>query len=146
MKTILVALDLSQRSAAVLKAASQLAEKQDARLLIVHVVAPVVGRDLEIAGVATGALTDRLTTMAQAELHALEKLVPERVKRETRVLKGFPWQTICATASSENVDLVVIGAHGYTLLDRMLGTTATRILNHLDRPVFVVRGSTASAA
>jgi hypothetical protein len=33
----------------------------------------------------------------------------------------------------------VIGAHGYGVIDRVLGTTAVKVVNHLDRSVFVVR-------
>jgi nucleotide-binding universal stress UspA family protein len=33
----------------------------------------------------------------------------------------------------------VIGAHGYGKLDRMLGTTAAKVVNHADRNVLIVR-------
>jgi nucleotide-binding universal stress UspA family protein len=42
-------------------------------------------------------------------------------------------------ATDENVALIVIGAHGYQGLDRMLGTTAAKVVNHADRAVLVVR-------
>jgi nucleotide-binding universal stress UspA family protein len=33
----------------------------------------------------------------------------------------------------------VIGCHGYSGLDRVIGTTAGKVVNHADRSVFVVR-------
>lgn len=52
-------------------------------------------------------------------------------------LMGTPWDESCTTAKPEGV---VIGAHGYGGLDRVLGTTASRVVNHADRSVLVVRG------
>jgi nucleotide-binding universal stress UspA family protein len=39
------------------------------------------------------------------------------------------------------VDLIVIGSHGYDALDRLLGTTAAKVVNHADRSVLVVRAA-----
>jgi len=35
----------------------------------------------------------------------------------------------------------VIGSHGYGGLDRLLGTTAARVVNHADRNVLIVRNA-----
>jgi nucleotide-binding universal stress UspA family protein len=35
--------------------------------------------------------------------------------------------------------LIVIGSHGFSGIDRLLGTTAGRVVNHADRSVIVVR-------
>ena len=52
---------------------------------------------------------------------------------------GVPWDTICTVAKEDNVDLIVIGSHGYDILDRIVGTTAAKVVNHADRSVLVVR-------
>ena len=36
------------------------------------------------------------------------------------------------------MDLIVLGSHGYHVLDRILGTTAARVANLAHRNVFVV--------
>jgi nucleotide-binding universal stress UspA family protein len=36
---------------------------------------------------------------------------------------------------------VVLGSHGYSGFDRILGTTAAKVVNHCDRSVLVVRPS-----
>lgn len=50
-----------------------------------------------------------------------------------------PWDGICRAARSHDVELVVIGAHGYGTLDRLLGTTSAKVVNHIDRDTLVVR-------
>jgi nucleotide-binding universal stress UspA family protein len=55
------------------------------------------------------------------------------------VAVGTPWQAICEMAKTENVDLIMVGSHGYQGLDRLIGTTAAKIVNHADRSVLVVR-------
>ncbi len=52
---------------------------------------------------------------------------------------GLASDVICSVARSYDADLVVIGAHRHGFLARMLGTTAASIVNHIDRPVIVVR-------
>ena len=44
-------------------------------------------------------------------------------------------------APARAADLIVIGAHGYGRLDRLLGTTASKVVNHADRDILVVRSS-----
>jgi nucleotide-binding universal stress UspA family protein len=50
-----------------------------------------------------------------------------------------PWRGVCAAALEEQVDLIVIGSHGYGALDHVLGTNAARIVNHAPCSVLVVR-------
>jgi nucleotide-binding universal stress UspA family protein len=50
-----------------------------------------------------------------------------------------PRDDICRTARELDVDLIVIGPHGYRGLDRVLGTTAAKVVNHAARNVLVVR-------
>jgi nucleotide-binding universal stress UspA family protein len=41
--------------------------------------------------------------------------------------------------------MIVIGSHDYRLIDRIIGTTAAKVVNHADRPVLVVRPRQAAA-
>jgi nucleotide-binding universal stress UspA family protein len=51
---------------------------------------------------------------------------------------GEPWRLILEVADALNVSLIVIGSHGYQGLDRVLGTTAARVVNSAKRNVLVV--------
>ena len=92
--------------------------------------------------------TDVLSVLEQRadlELTALAKtLIPSTIRWETRVETAVAWQAICHAAQTVEADLIVIGAHGYGGLDRILGTTAARVVNHADRSVLVVRPETAT--
>jgi nucleotide-binding universal stress UspA family protein len=61
---------------------------------------------------------------------------------EVRV--GVPWEAICAAARDTGADLIVVGSHGYSTLDRFLGTTAAKVVNHAPCSVLVVRSPTAT--
>lgn len=42
-------------------------------------------------------------------------------------------------ATEHTADVIFIGSHGYCGLDRLLGTTAAKVVNHATCSVFVVR-------
>jgi nucleotide-binding universal stress UspA family protein len=76
---------------------------------------------------------------ARRELDELGADVPPDLLDGKTAYVGLPWETICAMGRELDADLIVIGAHGYGLLDRLLGTTASKVVNHTDRTVLVVR-------
>jgi len=59
---------------------------------------------------------------------------------ETAVIRGTPAQAICADAEEHNVDLVVMGTHGRSGLDRvLLGSVTERTVRHASVPVMTAR-------
>lgn len=64
--------------------------------------------------------------------------VPEDLRDGMLVESGNASDVICAAAREYDADVVVIGAHRYGVLERVLGTTAARVVNPIDRPVYVV--------
>lgn len=68
------------------------------------------------------------------------QLNPPRHDREQRNPElATPWNL--RRRAHDDVDLIVIGLHGYGTLDRILGTTAAKVTNHTDRNVLVIRTS-----
>ena len=56
------------------------------------------------------------------------------------VVEGHPAVTIAEEADRFNVDLIVVGSHGYHGLNRLvLGSVSRHLLDHTVRPVLVVR-------
>jgi nucleotide-binding universal stress UspA family protein len=51
---------------------------------------------------------------------------------------------VCGAAKALDADLIVVGSHGYGTVDRLLGTTAAKIVNHAECSVLVVRPSKPS--
>jgi len=80
-----------------------------------------------------------LLESAKRELLDLARDVPPDLIDDILVHVGSPWDAICNAAQAHEADLVVIGSHGYGALDRLLGTTAAKVVNHADRSVLVVR-------
>ena len=62
----------------------------------------------------------------------------------TAVDIGTPWDAICRKATELQASMIVIGSHGYSGLDRLLGTTAGKVVNHADCSVMVVRDPAAA--
>lgn len=139
-KRFLVALDASPRAPLVLAHAVELAGKLDARLILLRVSGIPIGVPMEAFVSSPVELADMLEKVAQDELQRQGASVPPALLEKMITLMGTPWDGICATAKRENVDLIIIGSHGYGGLDRILGTTAARVVNHADRSVLVIRG------
>lgn len=139
MKLILVALDQSPNARNVLTAARELAEKTQAKLLLFHAVGLPVGLPPDALSVAPEALGALLAGRARNVLAALASELPTGIVARVRVEVGSPWQAICEVAKAEKVDLIAVGSHGYGGVDRLIGTTAAKVVNHADRSVLVVR-------
>lgn len=139
MKLLLVALDASQRAPKVLETAVDLARRAGARLHILRVVGLPPEIPMSPFGVSPDGFLQVLIEDAKKQLDEQTKHVaPELVaSRETRV--GQAWGAICESAKEHGVDLIVIGSHGYQGLDRVLGTTAAKVVNHAECSVLVAR-------
>lgn len=140
MKKILTCLDASPRAPHVLASAVDLARRTGAKLVLFRSVGlpPELAHD-DVFGVSPNKLIDRLLESARESLEKLAGDVPPAVLEGIEVRIGTPWNAICAEATAVEADLIVIGSHGYSGIDRILGTTAAKVVNHADRSVLVVR-------
>ena len=84
-------------------------------------------------------MTEDVEAAARSELDALAAALPEGMVEGIHVRIGTPWDAICQEAKELDCDLVVIGSHGYKGLDKILGTTASKVANHCERSVLVAR-------
>ena len=140
MKRLLVALDGSPRAPDVLNAAVAQAQATGAELVLLRAVG--IPGDLPFTAMAMSPadVLSILEQRANAELNELaSRLIPNGLVWRAKIETGAPWVAICQTAQAIDANLIVIGAHGYGALDRLLGTTAARVVNHADRSVLVVR-------
>ncbi|HEX7841493.1 MAG TPA: universal stress protein [Kofleriaceae bacterium] len=139
MKRILVALDGSPRAQTVFAAAARLAELVQSKLVLFRAIGVPSDMPREVLNLMDRSLEDLLIGNAHAELERFAASLPrDRVERIVTPI-ATAWDGICRTARELDVDLIVIGSHGYSGLDRLLGTTAGKVVNHADRNVFVVR-------
>jgi nucleotide-binding universal stress UspA family protein len=120
---ILVPTDGSRLADRAATHALDLAAAFDATVHAISVVPP--GRDDADADAAVDAVADR----------ASDRSIPV----ETAVLDGVPYRAILDYVQDEGVDLVVMGTHGRTGLDRyLLGSVTERVVRAAPVPVLTV--------
>jgi nucleotide-binding universal stress UspA family protein len=135
---LLVALDGSARAPGVFNAAVEVAVRFGAALQMFRAifVSP------EFPAAAAGSLRDPLPEFLAKEAHddlvRLAAGAHHLAIAAPIVRAGQPWRLILEMADELEVDLIVLGSHGYHGLDRILGTTAARVANLARRNVLVV--------
>lgn len=144
IRHILAATDLSHHAEVALRRAAGLAREHGAELEILHALAatPVLVPAWGDPGAAPWLREEVLAEGVQERLVELAARIAgdDGLIVRTRVLHGHPQDAIADQAEDWDADLVVIGAHGEGgLLDRVLGSTARRLLRRCRRPVLVVR-------
>lgn len=128
-RQMLVATDGSRYGDSAAVCAGELARRSNLPLGVVSVVAP-------------NHSTERRAD-AQATVERVEKaLRAEGVNATGRLVEGQPDQAILTAARSAGADLVVVGSHGRTGLDKMLmGSVSEKILNQADCAVLVAKAA-----
>ena len=127
IKKILFAADFSEGSSTSLPYAVDFAKRYGAKLYLIHVLHDIAkSSGSYIPHVSLDELYKDMEKTAKADL---EKCFIEEMRTykdvERIVLRGIPYEEICRFAEENEIDLVVIGTHGRTGLDRMLfGSTA----------------------
>lgn len=142
MKTILVPLDFSAVSRRVMDEATGLASVTNARIVLLHSVAPppIIVTDLApLAGEAMQ-LTNDLEKAADRHLRRTQRdLAARGIEVETVSTSGFPVTQILAQAKKVKADYIVIGSHGHTAFyDLVIGSVASGVLKRATCPVLVV--------
>jgi len=88
-----------------------------------------------------GACLDELTKCHQQMVSRDEKVLRSAgLLVASCVLQGDPRETLIEVARTERADLVVVGSHGRTGLDRLLmGSVASHVVTHAPCSVLVVK-------
>jgi nucleotide-binding universal stress UspA family protein len=138
---ILAGIDGSVRSPGVLAAAVSMARSHQGKIALVRAVAIPPDVPQDFFRTTDAPLLEVLQRSARTYLEQCaagispELLAPEPVD----VTVGVPWDGLCNEAKRRRANLLVIGSHGYGGLDRLLGTTAAKVVNHAHCSVLVVR-------
>lgn len=149
MKTVLAPIDFSNVSERVVARAIVFARAVDARLVLLHVVAPVplIGRNLALT--VTGAeWAAEAKKEAAAKLTRLQRsLRDEGVTAHAVHASGDPRECIIEQAERLSANYIVMGSHGHTAFyDLLVGSTASGVLHRATCPVVIVpRAAEATA-
>jgi nucleotide-binding universal stress UspA family protein len=139
---ILVPLDFLPHSAEAVRRAMDLAAQSAAEVVLLHVHPPAEYPMLPGEVVYDEQQLERVTTNVRARLEAVRRDLDPLGRRHvsTRVLQGSPAAAIIETASNEPFDLIVMGTHGRTGLDRfMLGSVAEQVMRRAPCAVLTVK-------
>ena len=145
MKSIMLATDGSPSAEDATREAIELAKELHAPLTVVsvaHAELPFIG----YYGYAYTDVISELRTVAREHVERVLATVRERaaaagVAGETAALQGMPGEEICKAARERDVRLIVIGAHGWGRMGRMIhGSVSEYVLHHAEEPVLVVAG------
>jgi nucleotide-binding universal stress UspA family protein len=144
--SILVATDFSDASAAATAYAFQLARTLGAKLYLIHVVPE---SDVEVMRTLHGHLQSHIDPDALVQIYytdadqRLTQLVNSAhamdLLQERLIVTGQPASEIISWGLAKNVDLIIVGTHGRSGLNRvMMGSVAEHVLRLAACPVLIV--------
>ncbi len=135
---ILVGLDLTIESTAVLQKAATLATACGANLTAAHVIEPLTftyGGDMPID---LSEIQAHLQTKAEHELIRLVKELPMEMEQH-HILVGQAATELHLLAEQLDADLIVVGSHGRKGFALLLGSTSNSVLHGAGCDVLAIR-------
>lgn len=135
-KTILHATDFSDASLRALNQARKLAHYHGAQLHVLHVEILLEARYPALAVAAVSSQRER----SEQQLRELLAKTGDDEVIQVTVKHPRAAVAIAEYAEDNNIDLIVVGSHGYSGIDRLLmGSEARRLIRHATVPVLVVK-------
>jgi nucleotide-binding universal stress UspA family protein len=140
LKKILCPIDHSDCSKEALKYAVSFAMKDEAKLLLLHII------DIRSFNEGLDAMSTQVPneeTFEQLRVKLLD-CIPEEIRDdldvEAIVIQGIPFAEIISTAKEKEIDMIVIGSHGRTGISHMmLGSVSEKVVRKAPCPVLTVR-------
>ncbi|MFT4518540.1 MAG: universal stress protein A [Halioglobus sp.] len=135
---ILVAIDLSENSTAVMQRALAVAARNEAELYIIHVIEPLsfaYGGDIPMD---FSGIQEEIHTQAKLQLQHFAQSAGADTEHQ-RMMLGKPEVEIHAMAEELGVDLIVVGSHGRHGWQLLMGSTANGVLHGATCDVLAVR-------
>ena len=144
-KRIICPVDFSDSSLAAFETSVEIAQRDSAELLVLHVIEgrPVLSE--WFPSHRLGEMTVRMEEKAHQAVNALLDSPSSELAGlavATTIVNGVPFVEILKQTTAWNADLIVLGARGTTSVDQILfGSTAERVLRGAHCSVLVVRRS-----
>jgi len=134
--TLLHPTDFSELSDNAMRMACALARDYNARLIVMHVIPPPV------VAYGEGVIPpDPINRIKECQENLRQLKVPDGyVRAERRLEEGDPATMILDVAREEHVDIIVMGTHGRTGLDRLfMGSVAEQVMRKSPCPVLITK-------
>lgn len=142
---ILVAIDFSDSSAAILSKAIEIARRNNARLSLLHVVEYLPPIDSAYEPIlASNWNFDESELLDQARRSLADFCQQQKLDQldtpvEQRVQLGTPKYEITDYVKNQHCDLVVLGSHGRHGIKLLLGSTANAVLHEMPCDILAVK-------
>ncbi|QBZ83746.1 universal stress protein UspA [Hydrogenovibrio crunogenus] len=142
-QTVLVAVDFSQHSEKAIARAKQLAAMYEAELQLLHVIEepmyPIYD-DISLSATPNAWFPDMLENLQKAATEKLTHLAETNQIPATscHTLTGFPKTQIVDYANQIQADLIVMGRHGMSFFDKLIGSTTDSVLHQAQCDVMAV--------
>ena len=140
---ILLAVDDSKYSQAAIQSVLQKAHPQDTEVRVLHVLEPILEAQWSSHHVYGEMMARRRQDATEMVKHAAESLKAVGFKMCSYALEsGIPKVVIIDEAKKWGADLIVLGSHGRTGLNRfLLGSVSEAVARHAACSVEIVRAS-----
>ncbi len=141
LQTILVPVDFSEESRKAVLYAAAFARTFHASITLLHAVEPVrCPADFGYGPVTMQLPNEVLVRKARTKLKTIsKKLLGTRIPTTVLVHSGAAYSRITDAAKDLNADLIIMGTRGQTGLERVMGSTAEKVVRLAICPVMVVR-------
>ena len=164
IKRILYATDLSENAKHAFGYAVSLANLYEAQLVILHVLSEDSNPEQKLVGYVGSEQWEKIREQQiqearnaligkQKQSETIRRVLnhfrncatdnfdgPGTMKDETLIKSGDPVEQIIAQAAATGCDMIVMGSHGQaSLMDKMIGSTAEKVLRRSKVPVMMVR-------
>ena len=141
VKTIVCAVDFSEGSPRVAEYAATLAKATGASLVCVY-IAPSLAEYVGF-NVPQAALDTFVGDVVASAGTTMDEFVAEHFKAlpaRGLVLAGYPAEEVLAAAKEHHVDMIVMGTHGRTGIDRIIfGSVAEKVVKAALCPVLTIK-------
>jgi nucleotide-binding universal stress UspA family protein len=137
VQRLVVASDFSKQADTALKLATTIAHRFGSTIYLVHAIRPPL---YPVDGVLIPELVQAQQEAASADMQDLIERDPDlkALQPETRIGYGDPVQFVRQVSLEEKADLIVVGSHGASGLERLaLGSVAEGVLHKATCPVLI---------
>ncbi len=141
IKKILCALDLADHSKLVAEYATMIAKMSNASIIAVY-AAPTMTQYTGFH-VPPSSIDDFVGEIVSGANNAMDEFVANNfddVEVKSEIVVGYAAEEILALSEREDIDLIVMGTHGRTGIDRILfGSVAEKVVKNSNVPVMTIR-------
>lgn len=148
IETILFATDFSDGAARACDLARTLTTMAGARLHVLHVINALQDRSsLRVSSTVISNMFDEIKKHAEEDMHNFCKANFAGLEVATHIVTGTSHEELLREAARLEADLIVMGTHGRTGLEKLLmGSTAERVVRSSPIPVLTVRETETSGS